>query len=272
MYTSYWHLDRKPFENGSQQEFYYPSEAHQGALLKLRYAVENRRGGALLAGGAGLGKTMLVEMLRRQLEEDGIAFRHVVFPQMSSRELISYIAAELGAEDGADARTADQSVRAIQHQLRENHAAGVHSVLVVDEAHLLAEEGGLELIRLLLNFEIDGEPALSLLLAGQTSLLPAVDRNPGLEERLGVKCLLRPLNLDETISYVNHRLSAAGATREIFSHESLERLFHLTHGKPRRINRLCDLALLIGYAEEQSSIGPEHVESVSRELIAVAPE
>ncbi|MEX1222998.1 MAG: AAA family ATPase [Pirellulales bacterium] len=274
MYTTYWQLAEKPFENGSQEAFYFASEAHQGALLKLRYAIENRRGGGLLAGGSGLGKTMLVQMLRRELDEDGMRVRHLVFPQMTSRELIAYIAAELGADELRDGCEpgADVSVRFIQQQLRQHHEEGLHDVLVIDEAHLLAEEGSLELIRLLLNFEIDGTPALSLLLVGQTGLLPAVDRNPGLEERLGVKCLLRPLNLEETIQYVNHRLSAAGARREIFSHESLERLFHLTHGKPRKINRLCDLALLIGYAEEQQSISAHHIESVSQELIAVAPE
>lgn len=274
MYNEYWQLGEKPFENGGGEEFYFASEAHQGALLKLRYAIENRRGGALLAGGSGLGKTMLVQMLRRQLDEDGMRMRHLVFPQMTSRELIAYIAAELGADDPRDGGelSADASVRFIQHQLRKHHDEGIHDVLVIDEAHLLAEEGSLELIRLLLNFEIESEPALSLLLVGQTGLLPAVDRNPGLEERLGVKCLLRPLNLDETISYVTHRLSAAGARREIFTHDALERLFHLTHGKPRKINRLCDLALLVGYAEEQPSIRAAHIDSVSQELIAVAPE
>jgi len=274
MYTSYWQLNEKPFENGSQQDFYFASEAHQGALLKLRYAIENRRGGALLAGGSGLGKTMLVQMLRRELDQDGMRMRHLVFPQMSSRELIAYIAAELGADEPHDGGelSADASVRVIQHQLRMHRDDGIHDVLVIDEAHLLAEEGSLEVIRLLLNFEIEDEPGMSLLLVGQTGLLPAVDRNPGLEERLGVKCLLRPLNLDETIQYVNHRLTVAGARREIFSHEALVRLFHLTHGKPRKINRLCDLALLIGYAEEQPSITAEHIDSVSQELIAVAPE
>ncbi len=90
------------------------------------------------------------------------------------------------------------------------------------------------------------------MLVGQTALLPVLDRMPALEERLGVKCLLRPLNTDETASYVSHRLSAAGASREIFTPDALTRLHQLARGNPRRINRLCDLALLVGFAEEQS--------------------
>ncbi|GAG08635.1 unnamed protein product, partial [marine sediment metagenome] len=63
MYESYWQLTTRPFDNGDDSRFYFPSESHQGALLKLRYAVENRRGGALLSGAAGLGKTLLANML-----------------------------------------------------------------------------------------------------------------------------------------------------------------------------------------------------------------
>jgi type II secretory pathway predicted ATPase ExeA len=107
---------------------------------------------------------------------------------------------------------------------------------------------------------------------GQPQLLPALERMPGLESRLGVKCLLRPLNLEETISYVTHRLNAAGASHEIFTPEALTMLYQLTDGNPRRINRLCDLALLIGYAEEQMRINAPHIEAVANELVTVAPE
>ena len=107
---------------------------------------------------------------------------------------------------------------------------------------------------------------------GQPQLLPALERLPALEARLGVKCLLRPFNLEETISYVSHRLTAAGAEHEIFTSEALTALYQLTGGNPRRINRLCDLALLIGYAEEQVRINAPQVEAVCNELVTVSPE
>ncbi len=273
MYRAYWQLHSRPFENVTDGRFYYPSEVHQGALLKLRYAVENERGAALLAGAAGSGKTLLVQSLKRQLDASFAPFVHLVFPQMTVRELLSYLAAEMGALPGpTGAVSVDESVRRLQTFLLENAANGRHAVLVVDEAQLLIDSGALETFRLLLNFESDQRPALSLLLAGQPQLLPALDRMPGLEARLGVKCLLRPFTLEETISYVNHRLTAAGATHELFTAEALSTLHQLTGGNPRRINRLCDLSLLIGYAEEQVRINAPQVEAVSNELVTVAPE
>jgi general secretion pathway protein A len=271
MYESYWGLNSRPFDGGFDA-FYYPCEAHQGALLKLRYTIENRRGAALLAGPAGVGKTLVVGALAGQLPEAFGPFVHLVFPQMPAAELLVWLAEELGAGQLGGNSTIEASVRALSRALEENCQRGRHAVVAIDEAHLLPDGDALETVRLLLNFEHQGAPALTLLLVGQPSLLPALDRMPGLEERLAVKCLLRPLTLEETISYVNHRLTAAGATRTIFETDGLEALFYLTRGLPRRINRLCDLALLIGFAEEQPSLGAAQIEAVSQELVTVAPE
>jgi general secretion pathway protein A len=113
---------------------------------------------------------------------------------------------------------------------------------------------------------------MTVLLVGQPSLLPVLDRMPELDERLAVKCLLRRLTLEETISYVHHRLQATGASREIFDVSALEAVHNLSLGVPRRINRLCDLALLIGFAEERTTITHQQIEAVSQELVAVVPE
>jgi general secretion pathway protein A len=99
-----------------------------------------------------------------------------------------------------------------------------------------------------------------------------LDRIPQLEERLGVKCLLRPFAEAETAQYVAHRLQTAGAAPAIFDRAALAEIHRLTHGIPRRINRLCDLALLIGYAEQRKSISADQLDSIHDELVAVAPE
>jgi len=273
MYESYWQLNKKPFEHVFDPAFFFPGEAHHGALLKLRYAIENRRTAALLVGTSGVGKTLLVRQLRQHLSPAFGPMVHLVFPEMSPAELLAYLASGLeGGQTPASHLGLDHNIRALEQALAENLRQGRHAVLVVDESHLLAGTETLEAMRLVTNFEVDGRPAMTLLLVGQPTLLPALDRMPQLEERLSVKSLLRPLTSEETGLYIQHRLGAAGAKREIFDAGAVEAVYQLTHGVPRRINRLCDLTLLIAYAEERTAINGEQVEGVAEELVSVGPE
>jgi general secretion pathway protein A len=272
MYEAYWRLTEKPFEQGVDPQFFFAGESHQAALLKLRYAIENRRGGALLTGISGVGKTLVVRMLRQLAPESLRPFVHITFPQMSTAELLAYLADELTGDDTPGMPSTAESLRRIERFLAENTRKGRHAIVVVDEAHLVDQPASLETLRLLMNFETDAQPGLTLLLTGQTGLLPTLQRTPQLDERLAVKCMLRPFTPKETSDYVNHRLQVAGAKRAIVPHEAMATLHSLTRGVARQINRLCDLALLIGYAEERQTLSASQFESVADELVSIAPE
>jgi general secretion pathway protein A len=264
MYTAYWKLNARPFDNGCDPQFYYPSESHQVTLLKLRYALDHSRGAALLAGAAGLGKSLLAQTLLADLPDSFGPLIYVKFPQMSPPQLLALIAEELTGKN-MDGATADRSVLAIQRVLSKNDQDGRRAVIVLDEAHLLRDTDALETLRLLMNFA----PSWALLLVAQPPLLPALERAPELEERIGVQCLLRPLSLEESIRYISHRMSAAGAADvlAIFDPAALDAMHQLSGGIPRRINRLADLALLIGFAEEQRRVTADHVAAVADELL-----
>jgi general secretion pathway protein A len=273
MYLDYWQLSARPFEPCGDRTAFYPCEAQEAALLKLRYAVENRRGAALLAGPAGVGKTMLLQLFRSGLPESLRPIAHLVFPQMSSRDLLVYLAEQLGAPPADPPRhTIEESVRRLEFLLVQNAQQNRHAVIVVDEAHLLEDCGALETLRLMLNFEHAGRPALTLLLVGQMGLVSAVGRLSSLEERIAVKTLVRTFTPEETAGYVQHRLRAAGAMREIFTADALEAMHYLAHGTPRQINRLGDLALLVGFADRLPRLAAQQIESVSEELVTIAAE
>jgi len=190
---------------------------------------------------------------------------------MSSRDFLVYLAEELGAPPCDPAlQTVEESLRRLEFFLDENARAGKHAVVVVDEAHLLEDSGLLETLRLLLNLQHQGQPAFTLLLIGQLPLLSAMHRFAALDDRLEMKMLLKPLTLEETSGYLNHRLAAAGATRSIFSPAAVQMAYQLSQGIPRKINRLCDLALVVGCATGQHTIEAEQLQSVSNELLAVS--
>lgn len=278
MYESHWQLDRRPFENFSDPRFYYPGESHQGAMLKLRYAIENRQGAAILCGASGSGKSLLVQQLRQHLADKCQPLVHLVFPQMPAESLLAYLADELSGGNGNGTAQStstppiEQTVARLQRFVRQNAAEGKHALIAIDEAHLIDDTRTFEALRLMLNFQAETQAAFTLLLVGQPGLLVKFQRMPAFEERIGVKCLLKPFSVDETAAYVNFRLQAAGARRMIFQPEAMETLHILSHGLARQINRLCDLALLVGYADERRTINCEQLEAVAEELITVTPE
>jgi general secretion pathway protein A len=270
MYESYWQLDARPFEHLADARQHYPAESQRGALLKLRYVLENRCGAAILAGESGLGKTLLSQTILHELDATYAPRVHVVFPQMPSDQLLTCLADQLAGQHSPLTATIEQSVRRIERSLRENAQAGRHAVIVIDEAHLLRSAGTLETIRLLMNFQQNGQFLASYLLVGRTDLVLAVRRLPALDERIAVTCMLVRLSADETARYIQHRLAIAGAKRTIFDSSAIAKVFELTHGIPRRINRLCDLALLVGYGEELPALSGGHIESIHQELIGAA--
>lgn len=265
MYESYWQLTRAPFHDDSPSAFFYKSEAHQAVLLKLRYLVENRKGVGLLAGAGGTGKTFLARMLVEQLSPEQGPFVHIVFPQLSPAEILAYLAVQLGA-DPASVSTADRTLRETERLLGEFAERGRHPVVLVDEAHLIEDVQVFQGLRLLLNLLPHRGTPLSLLFIGHPELISSVRRIGPLEERLTFSCVLRPLTFEETEGYVLHRIEAAGNRKRILTAEAMQALFEVSAGIPRRINRICDLALLVGYADDATVIGAEQIEAVSEEL------
>src|SRR6266550_3331127 len=127
MYQSYWQLDSRPFEHASDERYYYAAESQRGAVLKLRYVLENRRGAAVLAGESGLGKTLLVQKLLGELEASFSPRVHLVFPQMPADQLLTYLADKITGQSTTPSErcppltaTIDQSVRRIERLMRAN--------------------------------------------------------------------------------------------------------------------------------------------------------
>lgn len=274
MYERHWNLSGRPFENWCDSRFFFPSEVHQTAILKLRYGIENRRAALALCGDSGMGKTMLVETLAADLPEDIHPVTRVVFPRLSGDQLLGYVADEMTGEESGNRETAVQSLRRIERFLRENTEAGNHGLLIVDEAHLLTVPDQLETLRLLLNIrtnETRAEAAWTMLLVGDTTLLGLIERNHALDQRLSVKSMLGRFSLDQTMEYIAHRLQVVGGRIEsIFTQNAIEALHMRAAGMPRRINRLGDLALMVGYAEDLKIIDSPQIEAVHQELVAVA--
>lgn len=270
MYEEYWQLETKPFEPAANPQFLFPCGAHQAAIHKLRYAIESRRPAALLVGPAGIGKTLAWQNLAVQLDGALGSHAHLIFPLMTPRDMLTYVGHELGISPTNGQPTLEESIRNLESMLIANREHGKLAVLAVDEAHLLEDAGLLDTLRLLMNLCIGGEPLFTLLLIGQTPALGMMERYNNLDERLEMKVQLKAFTYEETAGYIEHRLVIAGASRPLFTSQALEVAHQLSGGIPRKINRLCDLALMVGFAAGDVEIDAPQLQAVNNELVTLS--
>ena len=270
MYSQYWNLDSKPFECNSDSAFFFRSRTHQAALLKLRYLIDGNKGAALLCGDTGVGKSFLLRMFQQDLQESDERFGpfvHLNYPFLTSNELVGFLAAELGAEEALVRNVDvgfDTTLRQLESRLAHFSESNRHPVIILDEAHLIEDQKVFRTIQLLLNYR--DRYSFTLLLAGQPIVLSRISRIAELDERIGVKSLIQPFNREETSEYISHRLNVAGIAESPFEDSAVAEIHELSGGIPRRINRIADLSLLVGFADGMSTLTTREVDSVADEI------
>ena len=267
MYERYWKFERAPFDQDRRPESFYSGRLHGEALVKLKYLIEHGKGAAALVGASGTGKTHILEMIRHASLPGPVV--HLVYPQLSAHELVSFITNSLGEsfpESSATIPGLDLLLHSFEKQLCELTAAGRSPVILLDDAHLIEDRRVYQTLLQLMNFQRPGRSNFSLILCGQPELVGTLQRMDQLSDRIAFHCLLQSLTREESDAYIRHRLLAAGRTQTIFDDSALNAIFELSSGIPRRINRLCDFALLVGYASHFSLVSAEQIEGVHAEI------
>ena len=269
MYEPYWRLQQAPFGSDCGSRCYFAAGSHEGALLKLRYLIERGEQCGLLVGDHGLGKTYLSRVLTDGLAAEKYAIAQVVYPRLTADALLGDIAARLGVDPGEEDSAAGRIAIRVEHRLRQMADEEKRVIVCVDEAHLL-DAPHFQTLQLLLNLSEAAGCLVSLLLIGQPQLLTVIRRVGGLSARVSVRTTLHPFSPEETAAYVRHRLRLAGRDECPFSEETLSALHELSQGVPRQINHIADLALLIGFADELTALGPVEIEAAAAELACVS--
>lgn len=271
MYSAYWGLHEKPFENTPDPRFIFNTPQHEEGFTRLLYAIREEKGAALLSGVFGCGKTLLGRVLLKELEKDVYRTAFILNPQMEYLELIMAIATALGERDLPTRRTevlANVVLNSLQTLLQNNARDGKKTVVIVDEAHVIEDRSVWEGLRLLMNFQEENRFLMTLIFLGQPELRTKIEANKQLSQRIAFRCNLGPLSEQETGGYVVHRLKVAGREKPLFSKETLSLIHHKSGGIPRRINNICDLALLTGFGKKLKGIDAECLQEAVREIEA----
>jgi len=265
MYESYWGLAEKPFENTADPKFLYYSRQHEEAFTRLMYAIQERKGAAVLSGVFGCGKTVVAQAVLTTLSKGKYETAFVINPQLSHTELLREIIYDLGLKDNLPTQKTD-ILHSLNEALHHNADNGKQTVVIIDEAHLIEDNLIFEELRLLLNFQYKNQFLLTLILLGQPELKEKINNIKQLAQRIAIKYHLSGLNEQETLEYAQHRLKIAGSSKEIFKDSALKMIYEQSGGIPRRINQICDMALLTGFGRQEEAISEEIIMEVVKDL------
>lgn len=254
MYLDFYGFREKPFNLTPDPCFVFLSKTHKEAFAHLLYGINNRAGFIGLTGEVGSGKTTVLRTLFSQLDTDHHRTALIFNPCLSAPELLQSINREFGIS--TDTPNGTGALDALNVFLLEQNAEGRTVVLAIDEAQNL-EASVLEQIRLISNLETGKEKLIQIILSGQPELLEILKRGEmrQLSQRITVRYHLQPMDFQDTVAYVGHRLDVAGGKERIsFTKGAMKRIYRYSRGLPRPINAACDRALMVAFAEDTTRI------------------
>lgn len=264
MYWKQLGFQRSPFSVGAEAGRFFESTSQQEGLARLDFLVRECRRGGLVVGVPGAGKTALVREFSRRAARAGREIVVVDCPAFGSRELFYDIAHALGLNPGSGDSEAELW-RRVRQQIREARSRGEQVVIVVDQAELLlGGNDGVHALNALFHLDPDPSANYAVILAARPEAVARFRKE--LVECMDLSVIVEPFSEEETQRYVEHVCRWAGADRNIFDEEALRTVYRLSDGVPRRIDRVCDLALVAAAAERAERVTDTIVRSIAGEL------
>lgn len=256
MFEQFYGLSQTPFSRDIPTSQLYQSLMLEETLGRLEYAAQ-RQLFAVVTGDCGTGKTTTIRLFKDSLDPAKFMVMYLADSKLTPRHFYKGLLEQLGCESkfyrGDAKRQLHREIelmRGIQHLL---------PVVIVDEAHLLDREM-LEEVRFLLNFKMDAQSPMALILVGQSELWEKfkLQAYAAIRQRIDLQCKLPHLDRAQMGDYVKQHLAYAGSDHEIFSDGALDEIFRFSSGVPRLINKVCTHCLLYG-AQNARRIVDDHM-------------
>jgi len=260
MYEEFYGLKENPFSIQPDPDFLYFGRRHTYAYAMMEFGIKNRAGFMVVSGEIGCGKTTLIRHLLNNLSSS-LTVGLVYNTHREIANLLEWIMLSLGLPYEGLSNVA--LFDAFQRFLIEQYGTGRSVLLIIDEAQNLSPDA-LESLRMLSNINADKNQLLQIMLVGQPQLKEMLTRPDLLQfsQRVEVDFHIKPFATADVPNYIKHRLEIAGRKAPLFTPDACVRIAEASQGVPRRINILCNSALVYAFAAESELVDLKLVEEV----------
>jgi len=254
VYKSVYNLEGQPFRLSPDYRFSFGHQTYNDAKAYLKYALSEGEGIVAITGAPGTGKTTLISSLISELDLTQVQAGVLTNIQLGSGKLIDRIVEAFSLQ--VDPPETSDAMSVFGQFLKQQNEAGGRVVLIVDEAQGLTPEM-LEELRLFSNFQHNTRLLMQIFLVGQESLMDII-RSPGMEQlhqRIIAAAELKPLDLEQTIDYIVHRLTYVGWKNDpVLTDEVCSLVHKFSDGVPRLINLICHRLFMHAGLKEKHKI------------------
>ncbi len=224
-----------------------------------------------MAGTAGCGKSTLAAVLAATLPQGAyLAAQFPVAPRTASSVIHSlheqFCRSNRASTRRADDTALDTLVANLRGSLELRASTAGHAVVVIDAAEHLAADEIITLFRSLEALATNGVSLLTAIVIGSSEFLVRAQWAAPWDMEMFPQCILAPLGQTETLAYISHRVRGAGGDPSLFSADALGLIHELSGGLPRRINRLCDMCLVVAFSHDADRVEPSHVWTAQQEM------
>ncbi len=271
-YFTILNLDREPFSNSPDPDFFFQSRQHVDCLQKLELALRLKRGLNIVIGAVGAGKTTLCRTLLKKFSADNTIESHLILDPSFNSPLafLENICTMIVGKDitgNVEHRFKEQ----IKHHLFQKGVDEEKTViLIIDEGQKLPLFC-LEILREFLNYETNDHKLLQIVLFAQEEFQGILDRRANLADRVNLIHFLGPMSLDDTRQMISFRIKHASSQPlppQLFTALALRAIYHATGGYPRKIINLCHQCMLALIVQNRTRVGWRLVRScMDRSLI-----
>ena len=265
MYRDHWGLREAPFRGRLDPRSFYQTPNAEEALARLHFLVEEHRRVGVCFGPPGGGKSMLLEVLAREMRRQGRQVANLGLLGSDLHEFLWLLAAELGGNPRRD-DTEFYLWRSVFDRLAVNRLQQLDTIVLLDDADE-AEPHVADAIARLADFDHSGDSRLTLVATATTGNAHRLGNR--LADLVELRIDLEPWEPSDTVGFILAALRQAGRREPAFADEAMIRLHELCDGIPRRICQLANLSLLAGAGQRAGQIDAETVESAFHELAAV---
>jgi type II secretory pathway predicted ATPase ExeA len=246
-------FSENPFKATPDARFFFLGQSNREALASIIYGINERKGFVLIMGGAGTGKTALVQYLSHKLAGKVPA---VIIDQADTtfEQLLAKICLQLDLTPESPRK--GTLIRQFNMDLIQRHARGENFVLLIDDAHNVSEEV-MDELRLLSNLETRHSKLIQIVLLGQPAIRIKLNSKnlKQFNQRIVIKGRMGRLTEEESRQYIDHHLRLVGGESfDVFTPQALSLICRRAGGVPGTINSICDHAFSIGYQHSAKRI------------------